>query len=171
MEAFLAEITTPAWNLELDAGRPWAEAIAALVERHPEQRELIEAFQRRWPEMMAGPIEGSVAILRQLRDAGVPIYALSNWSAETFPIARSRFPFLGWFAGIVISGEVGSVKPDAGIFEHLVDLYGLDPQVSVFIDDSPGNVEAAARLGFVALRFAGASALRRDLVRLGLLSR
>jgi len=171
MEAFLAEITTPAWNTQQDAGRPWADAIAVLVERHPEQRELIEAFHRRWPEMLAGPIDGTVAILQQLRDAGVPLYALSNWSAETFPIARGRFPFLDWFAGIVISGEVGSVKPDAEIFEHLADLYALDPRMTVFIDDSPGNVEAAGRLGFIALRFVDAPALRRDLVRLGLLPR
>jgi 2-haloacid dehalogenase len=171
MESFLAEITTPAWNREQDAGRPWADAIAVLVERHPEQRELIEAFYCRWPEMMAGRIEGTVAILQRLRDAGVPVYALSNWSAETFPIARRRFPFLDWFAGIVISGEVGAVKPEPGIFEHLVDLYALDPRASVFIDDSLENVEAARRLGFVALRFVGAPALEGDLVRLGLLSR
>ncbi len=171
MEAFLAQVTTPAWNLELDAGRPWAEAIATLVERHPERRELIEAFHRRWPEMMAGPIEGTVAILRQLRDAGVPVYALSNWSAETFPIAQERFPFLGWFDGIVISGEVGAAKPDAGIFEHLVVRHALDPSTAVFIDDSPVNVEAARRLGFVALRFVDADALRRDLVELGVLPR
>ena len=169
MEAFLAEVTTPAWNTEQDAGRPWAEAIAELVERHPDQRELIEAFHGRWPEMLAGPIEGTVAILGQLRDAGVRLYALSNWSAETFPVARHRFPFLDWFSGIVISGEVGAVKPDAAIFEHLSTCMRLDPHTAVFVDDSAVNVEAAGRLGFIALRFVDPPSLRRDLVALGVL--
>ena len=168
MEAFLAEVTTPEWNAAQDAGRPWAEAVAMLVERHPEQRELIEAFHHRWPETLGGAIEGTVAVLAQLRAAGVRLLALSNWSAETFPVARERFPFLGWFEGIVISGEVGAIKPDPRIFEHLVARYGLEPGSTVFIDDNAGNVDAATRLGFLALRFADPGALREDLRRLGL---
>jgi 2-haloacid dehalogenase len=168
MEAFLAEVTTPEWNAAQDAGRPWSEAVALLVERHPERRELIEAFHRRWPEMLGGAIDGTVAILDELRVAGVRLLALSNWSAETFPVARRRFPFLAWFEGIVISGEVGAVKPDPRIFEHLIARYALEPAGTVFIDDSAGNVDAAARLGFVALRFADPGALRQDLARLGL---
>jgi 2-haloacid dehalogenase len=169
MEAFLAEVATPAWNERQDAGRPWAEAIAELVERHPDQRELIEAFHARWPEMLAGPIEGTVDLLSELRKTDLRLYALSNWSAETFPIARRQFPFLGWFDGIVISGDVGSLKPDAEIFERLVARYAIDPATAVFIDDSPVNVEAARRLGFVALRFVDAPALRHDLEELSLL--
>jgi 2-haloacid dehalogenase len=169
MEAFLADVATPAWNTEQDAGRPWAEAIAELVERHPDQRELIEAFHGRWPEMLAGPIEGTVALLPELRATGLRLYALSNWSAETFPIARHRFPFLDSFDGIVISGEVGTVKPDAVIFEHLVARYAIDPGTAVFIDDNPRNVEAARSLGFIALQFADPPTLRHDLERLGLL--
>ena len=170
METFLAEVTTPAWNEEQDAGRPWDEAIATLIERHPDQRELIEAYRRRWPEMLAGPIEDTVAVLEELRATRVRLFALSNWSAETFPVARGRFPFLDWFEGVVISGEVGVIKPDARIFRHLVARYAIDPGTAVFIDDSVANVEAAARLGFIALRFVDAPSLRRDLVRLGLLT-
>jgi 2-haloacid dehalogenase len=169
MEAFLAEVATPAWNERQDAGRPWAEAIAELAERHPDQRELIEAYHARWPEMLAGPIEGTVDLFSQLRKTGLRLYALSNWSAETFPIAHRQFPFLDWFDGIVISGDVGWLKPDARIFEHLVGRYAIDPGTAVFIDDSPANVDAARRLGFVALRFVDAPTLRGDLRRLGLL--
>jgi 2-haloacid dehalogenase len=169
MEAFLAEVATPAWNERQDGGRPWAEAIAELVERHPDQRELIEAFHDRWPEMLAGPIEGTVDLLSQLRKTSLRLYALSNWSAETFPVAQRQFPFLDWFDGIVISGDVGSLKPDARIFEHLAARYAIDPGTAVFIDDSPANVEAARRLGFVALRFVDAEVLRRDLERLGVI--
>jgi 2-haloacid dehalogenase len=170
MESFLAHVTTPAWNAEQDAGRSWAEAVTALAQRHPEQRELIEAFHRRWPEMLAGAIDGSVAILERLRAAGVRLFALSNWSAEMFPIARTRFPFLAWFDGIVISGEIGAIKPDPRIFEHLIDRYAIEPSSTVFIDDNAANVDAAAKLGFVALRFVDPGLLSDDLQRLGLLA-
>ncbi len=170
MEAFLAEVATPEWNAEQDAGRPWAEAVATLAQRHPEQGELIEAYHRRWPEMLGGSIDGSVAILAELRSGGLRLLALSNWSAETFPEARRRFAFLEWFDGIVISGDLGAVKPDARIFEHLVATYGIEPTGAIFIDDNVANVEAAARLGFVALRFVDPGSLRADLVRLGLLA-
>jgi 2-haloacid dehalogenase len=168
MEAFLAEVATAEWNEAQDAGRPWAEGIAALVEEHPERRDLIEAFHGRWPEMLGGPIAGSVEILADLRRAGVRTYALSNWSAETFPVARERFPFLDWFDGVVISGDVGAIKPDPRMFEHLVVEHGLEPSESVFIDDRADNVEAAIELGFRAIQFVDAADLRRALEDLGL---
>jgi 2-haloacid dehalogenase len=170
METFLAEITTPAWNEEQDAGRPWDEAIATLIERHPDQRVLIEAYRSRWPEMVAGPIEDTVAVLEELRATPVRLLALSNWSAETFQITRRLLPFLDWFEGIVISGELGMIKPDARIFQHLATRYAIDPGTAVFIDDNGRNVEAASRLGFIAIRFVDARTLRCDLVHLGLLS-
>jgi 2-haloacid dehalogenase len=169
MERFLAEVTTAEWNLQQDAGRPFAEAVALLIEAHPERRELIEAFHTRWPEMLAGAIDEAVQVLADVHAAGVPVYALSNWSAETFPLTHDRFPFLDWFDGVVISGELGVVKPDPRIFQHLIDRFGLVPRQSVFIDDQPANVEAAARLGFTAIQFVNAAQLRRELEALGLL--
>lgn len=170
MERFLGEVCTPAWNLRQDEGRPWAEAISSLAARHPEQRELIAAYRDRWAETLAGPIGGTVALLDEVHRSSLPIYALSNWSAETFPIARSRFPFLGWFDGIVLSGEVGIVKPNPGIFRILFARYEIDPAVTVYIDDSPANVAVAADLGMVALAFSDAGTLRRELIGLGVIS-
>jgi 2-haloacid dehalogenase len=169
MESFLAEVTTAEWNAHQDAGRPWAEAIEILVAEHPERRELIEAFHRRWPEMLAGEIRGTVDVLADLRPAGVRLVALSNWSAEMFPVALERFGFLAWFEGIVISGDVGVNKPDRRIFEHLVEQFGIEPEEAVFVDDSAANIDAATDLGFCAIQFTGATALRLALVRLGLL--
>lgn len=169
MESFLAEVTTAEWNAHQDAGRPWAEAVELLVAEHPERRELIEAFHRRWPEMLAGEVPGTVYVLTDLRAAGVRLVALSNWSAEMFPFARERFDFLAWFEGIVISGDVGVSKPDRRIFEHLVEQFGIEPAAALFIDDSAANVDAATALGFQAIRFTDATALRLELVRLGLL--
>jgi 2-haloacid dehalogenase len=170
MESFLAEVTTAEWNARQDAGRPWAEAVEVLAGEHPEQRDLIEAFYLRWPEMLAGEIPGTVAVLAERRDARVRLLALSNWSAEMFPIARDRFAFLAWFEGIVVSGEVGMNKPDRRIFDHLVDRFAIEPAATVFIDDSTANLATAAALGFRAIHFIDASSLRRDLARLGLLT-
>src|SRR4029077_7620321 len=136
---------------------------------YPERRELIEVFHRRWPEMLAGEIPGSVSVLAELRAMNVRLVALSNWSAEMFPVARARFDFLSWFEGIVISGEVGVNKPDRRIFEHLGQRLGIEPEDAVFVDDSAANVDAATGLGFCAIQFTEATALRIALVRLGLL--
>ena len=168
MERFLAEVCTQEWNERQDEGRPVAVAVAELTARHPEQRPLIEAFYDRWPDMMAGEIEETVAILAELRLRNRRLYALSNWSAETFPHARERFDFLDWFHGTVISGEVGVKKPDPQIFHILFRRFGIDPDRAVFIDDSAPNVAAARRLGLEALHFTSGAALRRDLEHLGL---
>jgi 2-haloacid dehalogenase len=168
MERFLADVCSPAWNARQDEGRPFAEAVASLALEHPEQRELIEAYWRRWPETLGDAIEPTVAILAELRQAGLPTYALSNWSAETFPLARPRYPFLEWFEAIVISGEVRAAKPDERIFRHLLERHDLVPEKTVFIDDSAANVRAAAALGLIAVQFEGAAALRRELAALGL---
>ena len=125
---------------------------------------------RRWSEMLAGEIAGTVDVLAELRSTDVRLVGLSNWSAEMFPIARERFDFLAWFEGIVISGEVGVNKPDRRIFDHLVEQFDIEPERTVFIDDSPANIDAARGLGFRVIQFTDAPALRLELVRLGLLA-
>ena len=169
MERFLAEVTTPAWNLEQDRGRPFAEAIASLVRDHPDQAEMIEAYWRRWPETLGDPHEEVVDVLTELRGSGVRLLALTNWSGETFPYAAPRYPFLEWFEAVIVSGEVKLVKPDPAIFDLLVERFGLEPSRTVLIDDTIANVRAAKALGFRAISFTSASDLRRDLVAMGLL--
>ena len=167
MERFLAEVCTPKWNAQIDAGRPFAEAVEELASRHPDQAHLIRAYRERWGEMLGGVFEGTLAIVRELRGAGVSVYALSNWSAETFALTRNRFPFLDELEGIVISGDVGVGKPDPGIFRHFMARFGLQADEIAFVDDSPGNVAAARGLGIEAIRFEDAVQLRRELRRLG----
>jgi len=169
METFLAEVTTPEWNLQQDAGRSWDEAVEVLTRRHPEYGELIAAYRDRWPETLGEAIGPTVAVLDELRHAGVRLFALSNWSAETFPVARPRYPFLEWFEGIVISGEVGITKPDERVYRHLLERYGLDPARTVFVDDSEANVRAAHAVGMIGIRFEGGDALRTALADLGML--
>lgn len=166
---FLAEVCPQSWNERQDAGRPVAEATAERAALFPEHAELIAAYYGRWEEMLAGAVAGSVAVLEALHARGVPLYALTNWSAELFPVARRRFEFLQRFRGIVVSGEEKLIKPDAAIFELLCRRHGLTPARTAFIDDNPANVEAARRLGFVVHAYADAAALRAWLGALSLL--
>ncbi|GAB3785678.1 HAD family hydrolase [Dyella agri] len=169
MERFLAEVCTPHWNERQDAGRPWGEAIAELSAAHPRHAALIAAYRERWDDMLRGPIPGSVAILDELRARSVPLYALTNWSQETFPLARRIFRFMDAFRGIVVSGEERLIKPDPAIFQLLMSRHGLDAARTVYIDDVLRNVEAAARQGMHALHFRDPAALRDELCRAGLL--
>jgi len=164
MEAFLRDICSPAWNLEQDRGRPFAEAIKLLCAEFPGYASHIAAYFERWHEMLRGPIEGTVEILRELRETGrVRLFALTNWSAETFHHAEKRFPFLGWFEGIVVSGREGLVKPDPAFYRLLTDRYALEPGHCLFIDDVERNVEGALAAGMQAVRFESPAALRREL--------
>ena len=153
MERFLAEVCNHDWNILMDAGRPFADGIAELVARHPDKADLIRAYHDRWPEMLGGPIPGTVDILNELYVADRRLFALTNWSNETFPIARGMYQFLEWFGYIAVSGELGVVKPDPAIFRHVIEACGVDPARTLFIDDSLVNVEAAARLGFATHHF------------------
>ena len=167
MERFLAEVCTPEWNRAQDAGRRWADGVAVLTSQFPESRDLIEAYDRRWDEMVRGEVPGVVPILDELRASDVRLLALTNWSTEKFVRTKPRFPFLDWFEGIVVSGEIGLVKPDPMVYRYCVSLFGLEPSTTVFIDDSEQNVAAAVSEGLIGVRFIDAPSLRRDLRALG----
>jgi 2-haloacid dehalogenase len=169
MEWFLREVCSSEWNEQQDAGRPWSKGIAMLREQFPEHAELIEAYHLRWEETLTGPIEESVALLAELKQRGMRVLALTNWSQETFPIARQRYPFLQWFEGIVVSGEERLVKPDPRIFWCLLERYSVDPAKALYIDDSARNVAAAEALGMQGWWFRDAPGLRQRLVDLRLI--
>jgi 2-haloacid dehalogenase len=163
MERFLAEICTLEWHEAHDRGKPFDVSCAELAALHPEYSEFIWAWSRRSEEMVAGPIDGSVEILRRLKAAGVPCYALTNMETETFPLRVERFPFLGWFDGVVVSGFEGVVKPEPEIFERLLERFDLVPEATLFVDDSPRNVRAACDLGIQAVLFRSPSGFERVL--------
>ena len=169
MEDFLARICPSDWNRQMDAGVPFADAIARRRREFPEHAELIALWQDGWPQMLRDAIPETVEILAALRARGHRLVALTNWSAETFPIAWERFAFLGWFEDIVVSGAERLAKPDPRIFRLTLERNRLDPTRTIFIDDLPANVQAAAALGIDAVRFEGAAGLRTDLERRGLL--
>jgi len=169
MEAFLSEVCPAHWNLEMDAGRPFAEAIAERQREFPHHAERIALWKTGWASMLRGAIPDTVDILGALRSAGLRLYALTNWSAETFPVARARFPFLRWFDDIVVSGEVKLAKPDPRIFELAIQRCRLAPSSTVYVDDSMPNVEIARQAGLRALHFQAPDKLRRELSDLGLM--
>jgi 2-haloacid dehalogenase len=169
VEAFLAQVCTSDWNECQDAGRTFEDGARELIARHPEKEALIRAFGDRFQEMIPGALEDTVEVLTELKGRGTPLYALTNWSSETFPPQRERFPFLGLFDGIVVSGDEGLIKPDARLFQRLLERYGVDPAQAVFIDDDPGNARAATALGIHGIHFQGAADLRARLGELGFL--
>ncbi|MDD3371332.1 MAG: HAD family phosphatase [Alphaproteobacteria bacterium] len=168
---FLTEICSQKWNERQDAGRLFAEAEAELIDKHPDKKDLIEAWRLRYDETMRGPIDGSVALLKDLCAACIPVYALTNWSSETFPAAQARFDFLTWFRGIVVSGDEKIAKPDPRIYMLAVERFGLDPEETLYIDDKDYNVEAAKKLGFYGHCFTSPEKLKAELLELGLLKK
>ena len=169
MEHFLATVCSQEWNRGQDAGGLIADAARRLKEQHADKAELIDAFYGRFDEMMAGPIRGTVEILAELHARGTPLYLLSNFSAETYPLACQRFDFLRLFDGIIVSGEVKAIKPDWRIYEILIERYRIDPHRAVFIDDVAENVDAAQRLGIHGIQFIDPEGLRAELAMLDLL--
>ena len=169
LEHFVRQVVPHHWYLEMDAGKPSRQAIAERSRAFPEHAELIARWKEGWPDMMRGAISGSVDVLDDLRRRGVRLYALTNFSRETWPLAKARFEFLSWFEDAIISGEHGIVKPDPRIFELAISRWRLDPAKTAFIDDVPANVEAARACGLRAIQFTSPEKLRADLAALGLL--
>lgn len=170
MEWFLENVCTPEWNELQDAGRSFAVATQELLTKFPIHEQAIRAWYDRWPETFGGPMHETVDILKSVRNANRQrLFALTNWSAETFPLAQQRFDFLQWFEGIVVSGVEKTRKPLPEFYEILLKRYKVVPEEAIFIDDSLENVDAARRLGLHGLHFQGARVLRAELRKSGVL--
>jgi 2-haloacid dehalogenase len=172
MENFLSTVTTQEWNEKQDAGRPWSVAVEELVSLHPKYETHIRAYHSRWPEMLVGPVPGTADVLREIETQGKHgLFALSNWSSETFEHAKMRFPELRLFKSILVSGDERMIKPDPRFFRLLESRHGVVPSRSIFIDDVEKNIRAARELGYHVHHFKNASELKIDLVARGILPR
>jgi len=166
---FLANVATSDWNEEQDAGRPLSEGTEILVQQFPQHEANIRAFYSRWEEMLGDAFWDTVEIFKELKESGkYKIYALTNWSAETFPIAQSKFDFLNWFDGIVVSGAEKMRKPTPEFYHILLDRYHVKPEEALFIDDNYRNILAAEKLGIKSIHFTSAKELKEELTRLGI---
>jgi 2-haloacid dehalogenase len=157
-----------AWNAAQDAGRPFEQGEEEVAASHPHWAEHVRGYRPHFGYSLTGTVDDTVAILRDLHEAGVPVFALTNWSAETFPLARERYEFLALFDDVVVSGAEGVAKPDPAIFEVLRERVGRPLEECVFVDDGPHNVAAAADAGMDAIRFTDTGHLRDDLRARGL---
>ena len=153
MEYFLTHVCNNEWNAEQDRGRTFKEGVRLLLPKFPQYQEAIRLYPQKWKDMLKCELPESVALLKQLQAEGYRAYGLTNWSAETFPVAYARYDFFRQLDGIVVSGQEKVIKPDPRIFRILLDRYGLQAEESVFIDDNLPNVEAAKTLGFKGILF------------------
>ena len=169
MERFLAETVSLEWNRQMDEGRPFQEAIDELKADHPDRVELLQVYKDRWPEMLGAVNAGTAQILRDLREQGLRLYALSNWSAETFAIARGMIAEFALFDDILISGDARLLKPDPELFELACRRFGVAPERAFFVDDIPANIDGARAFGLTAIQFIDSDSLRRELHRLEVL--
>lgn len=169
MDYFLSEICTPEWNEEQDGGRSLSDATEMLVKAHPRYESEIRAYYGRWHEMLNGPIEETLHILKTLKEkTNLGLFALTNWSAETFPIACQQYDFFHWFDGIIVSGQEHIRKPFPEIFQLLCERFNLTPESSLFIDDNLRNIKAAKTLGFQTVHFTSPEQLRAALEKKGI---
>lgn len=167
---FLENVCTMDWNEEQDAGRTLAEGTDWLVKKFPEHEASIRLYYDRWTEMLGGPIHDTVGIFRELKfTKSVKLYALTNWSAETFPLALGLYEFLHWFDGRIVSGEEKIRKPSPEIYRLLIDRFKIEPARTVYVDDNIRNVLPAREIGFHGIHFQSPAQFRLALETLGLL--
>ncbi|CAL1519898.1 HAD family phosphatase [Chitinophaga sp. MM2321] len=168
---FLQHVCTADWNEEQDAGRSLEEGTALLVAAHPQYEAQIRAFYGRWKEMLGGAIEGTVQVLQQLKNSGkYKLYALTNWSNETFPLALVEYPFLQLFDGIVVSGKEKQRKPSPAFYQLLLDRYQVAAEKALFIDDNLRNIKAAQEYGIDSIHFNHPDQLKKELLNKNILS-
>jgi 2-haloacid dehalogenase len=168
MRWFYQNICTPDWNEEQDGGRSLEEATEYLVKKFPEHETNIRIYYDRWEEMLGGPIHDTVEILSLLKsNTNIRLYALTNWSAETFPVALSRYDFLHWFDGRIVSGEEKTRKPFTEIYQLLIDRFKINPSQAIYTDDNARNLVPAKELGFHTIHFQSPQQFKSELEKVG----
>ena len=169
MHTFLAEVSFHEWNAHQDRGRPFADGIAILCDQHPQHAHIFRHFHEHWEDSIQERIEENVALAARLKREGYPIFILSNFSAETYPLTLARHPFLSMFDDAIVSGQIGLIKPEPAIFQYTLNRIGRAAGECLFIDDSLPNIETAQRLGLIAIHFRSPAQLQRDLQNLNIL--
>lgn len=169
MEKFLEEVDFMGWNALQDKGRSFKEGVADLSAKFPQYADLIQAYNENWKDSIGKHFTGTVEIMKELKQKGYPLYGLSNWSAETFPLMSDKFDFFQLLDDMVISGKVGYVKPEPEIYHIMLEKIGKPAEECLFIDDSLPNILQANTMGFKTIQFTSPEKLKDGLTQLGLL--
>ena len=164
-DRFLSEICNMEWNSQMDAGKPFDQGVAELSAVHPEWKKEIELYRDRWTDMMGDAVPGMYDLVKSLKDRGLKIYGLTNWSAETFPLISGRYPIFSLLEGYVVSGVEKCMKPQEKIYRILLERYGLKAEESIFIDDNPANIEGGKAVGIDGIVFQTVEQLKEELER------
>lgn len=167
-EHFLNNVCTYQWNVLQDAGRPLAEATAEKQQEFPAYKDEIAMYYGRWAEMLGGEIIENSRLVKPLSEK-YNTYGLTNWSAETIPVAIERYGFFNYLKGMVVSGEEKIVKPDPKLYYVLLDRFNLNPDETLFIDDNAHNIDTAGLLGFQTIHFTPDMDLEEVLTEMGIL--
>jgi 2-haloacid dehalogenase len=168
LEWFVTNVVTPEWHFQHDAGRPLADMTAELTAEFPQHAELIDAYATRFNETIPGPVDGSLEIVNELSERGIPLFAITNFGAEFWEMFRPTQPIFDHFGGIIVSGVEKLIKPDAAIYELALRRFGLQPNEAIFVDDNEDNVWGARANGFIAHHFTDGCNLRTELAKYGL---
>lgn len=168
MEWFLREVCNHEWNVQMDSGKPFADAIEEKIVEYPQYQSEIEMYFNRWIEMIRGQIDGTVDILYQLKDKDYKLYGLTNWSDETFPLVRNTYSFFDELEGILVSGKEGLAKPDPAIYRLMMKRFKLKAEECLFIDDNIDNIESARDIGMETIHFRSPEQLKFSLEKAGI---
>ena len=167
---FIDDVGLWSWHDSLDGGRPFDEAAAELSEKFPEYAHLIAAWGERFGETITDPVAGTHEIVAELDARGVPLFAITNFSADFWaPFHARERKFFRCFKDIVVSGEEKLLKPDPALYYLALDRFGLRPAQALFVDDRAINVDGATAVGMHGHLFTDAADLRRKLEAEGLL--
>ena len=169
LDWFLDNVVTLDWHFEHDRGRSFADGIATLGAKFPQYADLIKMWDTHWVDTIGDEIDGMVGILGELKSRGVPLFGITNFSAEKFDDFERDYDWVHLFDDIVVSGREKLIKPDPAIFQLALKRFGLEKGQAVFVDDILANTNAAENEGFIGHHFHGADALRSDLKKYGLL--
>ena len=169
LEFFVTHVVTPEWHFQHDAGRALDDMVAERITEFPEYAKLIAAYANRFNETIPGPVTGSLEIVQELAESGVPLFAITNFGAEFWEGFRPTQPIFDLFQDIIVSGVEKLVKPDPAIYALALQRFGIRPGQAIFIDDNHANVISARENGFATHHFRDAASLRAELVALNLL--
>lgn len=169
LDWFLANVVTPEWHFQHDAGRPLEEMVAERCAAFPLHADLIHSYRSRFLETIPGPVAGSLEIVEELASRDAPLYAITNFGSEFWGRFRVTQSIFNHFNGILVSGDEKLMKPDPAIYALAMCRFDIAAPSTLFVDDNMANIMAAKKFGLNVHHFTDATALRVVLTSHGLL--